>query len=262
VVVLGPRRPFLDSELEAIDQYLAAGGSAVLALEPESPFQLGLLSDRLGIEFRGTVLADDQQHMRHRGNNSDRRLIVTDRFTSHAAVSTLGQAGIGSGILFMGAGHLERVGESSPATIVVRSLPSTFEDADRDFEFDSGSEERSSYGLIAAVEDAAGEPPDSAGESHNMRALVLADAELFSDAVVSALGLNAALAADAVRWLGREEELAGETTSEEDVPIVHTRAEDVVWFYSTILGAPSLVLVFGLIAVRRRRRKGTPAEAS
>jgi hypothetical protein len=202
------------------------------------------------------MLADDQQHLRQRGNISDRRLIVTDRFTSHASVTTLGQAGVGAGILMMGAGHLEAIENSTNPTFVVRSLPSTFADHDHDFEFDQGSEERKVYSLVAAVES------DSSAEAPGMRAIVVADAELFSDAVVSSLGLNAALAADAVRWLGREEDLAGETTTEEDVAIVHTRTEDVAWFYSTILGAPSLMLVLGLVAVRRRRRRNTNVEAA
>ena len=90
--------------------------------------------------------------------------------------------------------------------------------------------------------------------SSAMRAMVFADAGLFSDAVITALGLNAALAADAVRWLGREEDLAGETLSEEDIPIVHTRAEDVGWFYATIFGMPAIVLGAGLFGVRLRRR--------
>jgi hypothetical protein len=112
---------------------------------------------------------------------------------------------------------------------------------------DGPDEQRGSYDLIAAVQ------ADSA------RGLVYADAEMFTDAVLPNLRINASLAADGVRWLGREEAFSGTTTSEEDVPIQHTRARDVTWFYSTILGAPALVLAFGLVSVRRRRRGGREA---
>ena len=63
VLVLGPRRPFLDPELEALDRYLERGGSLLLALEPQTEFRMGPLSERLGVEFRDTPLADDMQHV-------------------------------------------------------------------------------------------------------------------------------------------------------------------------------------------------------
>jgi hypothetical protein len=274
VVVLGPARSFLEPELQSLDRYLARGGSVLLALEPTSAFRLGPLRQRLGLDFRAERLADDAQFVRQRGNIADHALIVTDRFSSHAAVSTLGRAGVGSAMLLMGAGYLEPVDSTRPPAFVVRSLPSTFADRNGDFEFNDGSETRQSYSLVAAVEvpvaprpavgtatPAAGDttaadttPAPAAAPASPGRAMVFADAELFSDAVVTSLGLNAALAADAVRWLGREETLGGDTRSEEDVPIVHTRAENVVWFHSTIIGVPALVLGLGLFGVRRRRK--------
>jgi hypothetical protein len=58
-----------------------------------------------------------------------------------------------------------------------------------------------------------------------------------------------------VRWLAGEEELAGAVATEEDVPIVHTQEQNVIWFYTTILGAPALMLAIGLIGVQRRRQQ-------
>ena len=132
----------------------------------------------------------------------------------------------------------------SDRTFVVRSLPSTFADLNGNFEFDSGVERRGQYNLAAAIEidvDAvtaadSSEPTivsasfsedsdDSQDqvESRTMRALVYADAQMFSDGVLTSIGLNAALVADGIRWLGGEEDLGGEIESEEDVPIVHNQ---------------------------------------
>ncbi len=108
------------------------------------------------------------------------------------------------------------------------------------------------YNLVAAIEGSEDGAP-------GMRALVYADAGLFTDGVISSIALNAALFADGVRWLGGDEEFGGEIASEVDVPIVHTRAQNVAWFYSTILGAPLLILAAGIATVTRRRSGRAPA---
>ena len=82
---------------------------------------------------------------------------------------------------------------------------------------------------------------------------MLTDAGMFTDGVISSIALNAALFYDGIRWLGGDEAFGGEITSEEDIPIVHTRAQDVALFYLTILGAPLLILAAGTVTVVRRR---------
>jgi hypothetical protein len=264
VLSLGPRRPFLDSEVAAIERYLDRGGAILFALDPESDFRLGVLEERLGIRYVHTPLADDEQHVVQRGDLSDRRLIVTDRFDSHDVTTTVNRAGIGAGILLVRPGYIEPLeGSEVNPYFLARSLPSTFIDHDRDHRFDEANEARGTYALIAAVQ---GPPVDAQymSVSHDdattpeaMRALVFPSSAMFADAVLSSLGLNAGLVADAVKWLGGEEAFVGTTESEEDVPIVHTRAQDVGWFYATILGAPTLILGLGLLGVfRYRRRRG------
>ena len=111
VLVIGPQRPFLDEEVLAIAEYLEGGGSVLFALEPSSDFTLTGLRDQLGVEYQSTMLVEDQNHLRQRGGLSDRQLIVTDRFSSHAAVTTASRAGAGAGILLMGSGHLSSIDE-------------------------------------------------------------------------------------------------------------------------------------------------------
>ena len=251
VLVIGPQRPFLDEEVLAIAEYLERGGSVLFALEPSSDFTLTGLRDQLGVEYQSTMLVDDQNHLRQRGGLSDRQLIVTDRFSSHAAVTTASRAGAGSGILLLGSGHLTSIDEIEGVrrSFIVHSLPSTFADLNGDFQFDETTESRRSHQLAVAIEGVAGEEPD------NLRALVFSDAEMFTDGVLGSLVSNVTMAADGIRWLGREEAFSGEMISEEDVPIIHTRSEDVVWFYALIIGMPALVLLVGLVTLGSRRRQ-------
>jgi hypothetical protein len=245
LLVVGPQRPFLEEEMSVVEEYLERGGSLLLALEPDAEFELGTLREHLGIDYESTTLADDQRHLRQTRTLADRRLIVTDRFSAHASVTTAGRRGIGSGILMAGAGYLTEAAEveGPRRRFVIQSIPSTFADVNGNLQLDEASESRGSFDLAVAVEGPERE------EGASMRSLVYADADMFSDGILTSLGMNAAIAADGVRWLGREEAFAGETVSEADVPIVHTHGEDVAWFYAIIFGAPALVLGLGLIVV-------------
>jgi len=262
VLVLGPRKPFLDAELDALDRYLARGGALFLALDATGQTQLGPLEKRLGVRLDPTLLADDRQHLRQRNNNSDNRLLVTDRFSAHASVTTLARSHAGAALVAPSSGSLvdANVPDTVPPkrTYVVRTLASTFADKNGNDVLD-GDEKRASYNLVAAVEATA--PPAAAAPGkeppHAMRAFVVAAAPMISDVLLSNVGLNAALVGDGIKWLGGEERLAGATTSEKDLPIEHTRSADVAWFYGTIVGAPLLVLGAGLtFTTRRRRRRG------
>jgi hypothetical protein len=189
-------------------------------------------------------------------------------------VTTLARAGVGASVLMVGPGRLERV-EDVPGTpiFIVRTSPTTFADTDGDFQFDEPAERRSSYNLVAAIDKTPGlrELPPSMGggldttvvgdsasatgdSTAASRALVYASSSVFSDPVLVSIGPNAALLADGVKWLAREEGFAGTTESEEDVPVVHTRGEDIALFYAAILGGPVLLLGGGLAGVYRRRR--------
>ena len=274
VMVLGPQRPFFDSEADAIREYLDRGGSLLVALESGSEFRIGDFRQRLGVEHDPATVVDDQNHMRETGAPADRRLIVANRFSTHPSVTTASRQGRGGGVLMLGAEALSPAEdvEGLRHSLVVRSMRSSFADRNGDFRFDEGDETRESLGVAIAVEaDLPADPsadsaaPDSASDATpapaapapGMRALVYGDAEIFADRVLVSLQLNAALVADGIRWLGREEAFSGQVVSEEDVPIVHTRTEDVAWFYAIIFGAPSLVLAGGAIAIygRRARRR-------
>jgi hypothetical protein len=52
-----------------------------------------------------------------------------------------------------------------------------------------------------------------------------------------------------------DEAFAGQTSTEADVKITHTRKQDIAWFYSTIFLAPALVIGVGVAVTRKTRRK-------
>jgi hypothetical protein len=298
VVVLGPTEPFAPEELQALKRFGDRGGHLLLALDADSvtnelPVPAGQtenaavppagkptatvaekglddLAKVVGLSYSSALLANDSHHVRRRANNSDRALLISNRFSSHASVSTLSRNSTRAAILFARTGSLSTVPNTDvKVDMAVRAMGGTFADTNQNYEYDK-DEKKDTYNLVAAVNKpiAAAAAPKPAEPEKNekekkdgaseqpkeMRAFVIADADSVSDLLMSNFGPNRLMLMDAVRWLGGEDSFAGEVNDEEDVRIEHSKQKDLVWFYSTIVGMPALVLALGLTAARRARR--------
>lgn len=257
VISLAPRTPFSLEELAALDRYLEGGGAMLLALDPMGQATIAPpLDRRLGVTFDNGSLMDDKSHMRQAGNPSDRLVVITNQFSSHESITTLSRGSAREGIVVFNAGTLDEVkyDEGDPMkpklTHVIKSLGTSWVNRNNNFNMD-GPEKRAKYTLATAVEGM--ETPD--GKDRPMRAMVFSDGELFMDPVQRRYLFAKNLFSDAIRWLGGEEHFAGETVSEKDVLIKHTKSRDVIWFYLCIVGAPLFVLMMGLGFVWFRRRR-------
>ena len=279
LVVLGPRTPLIEEDLKSIAEYLDRGGALFMALDPKSEATLGMLEGRLGVKFDKTPITDDKNFFIARRNPSDHRFVVTNQFSSHASVTTLSRAGVKAGIPLLEAGNLVDAdfmveeGVTPPQrSYIIRSMTSSFADKpgptspQGNYVYDKGSEERRRYNVAAAVEgqdrseesdkkDAKSDQKDKVKKGSDMRAMVFADVDIFEDRALASFAPLQFVVRDAALWLGGEEELAGETIDEKDTVIEHTKSEDVVWFYLSLVGAPVVILGFGLGGVMWRRRR-------
>jgi gliding motility-associatede transport system auxiliary component len=279
LLVIDPAENFLPEELTSIRRYLEGGGRMWVALDPENSCNLfGLLED-YGVRFHPTLLANDQYFMRVYYSKADRNNLFTNRTSSHASVNTLTQNASRLAVVLLGSGYLEKLEKKSGAgrvLMTLRSMPNTWADENRNLEFDPPGEEKKTYDLAAAVTAdvekigaeragndtgvSADQKPGDSGKKQ-MRMLVVADADALSDKVIGNLG-NYFLFADGLKWLFEGEKLLSTAGTEEDVRIIHTKKEDVVWFYTTIFGVPLVVLGVGVVYNRfrlrqtRRGRKG------
>lgn len=254
VAVLGPSKPLLPEEVAALKKYADRGGHLLLALDPEAKVELGPLAEIAGLTWQKAILANDKTYLRRRFNASDKTIIATNRFSSHASVSTLSRNSFRAALILPGASSLDkREGADQQIDFAIKSLADTFNDESGDFELTAPNEKRSSYNIAAAVSKRLPAPADSKSkDALEMRAFVVADADALSDATFGNES-NALFAVDVIRWLGGEESFSGSISSTEDVRIEHTKQKDVLWFYTTIIGAPALVLGLGLVATRRRK---------
>jgi hypothetical protein len=244
VVIIGPQRAFLPDESAAINRYVKGGGRLLIALDPENHVDMHEVLDPLQVEFHDVTLANDQVFARRTHTDADRTNIVTATFSSHPSVTTLLRIGARAPVVLPGAGWIDAK-RNRPIDVQVdspiKAHYATFADKNGNFQLDPG-ETRRAWEVAAA---------SSKGQS---RAFIIADSDCFSDEAIVMPG-NELLTLDVMHWLMGDEQYQGLVSSEVDLPVTHTRKQDVAWFYSTIFLAPALVLGAGYVTTKKRRRK-------
>jgi hypothetical protein len=261
VLIIGPRKPFLKEETASLLRYLDKKGRFLIALDPDAGLTMEELLGPLSLKYVPVTLANDKFYLNRTYQHADRVNIATGSYSSHSSVSTIGRFGVRAPSVFIGAGHLEKPAKAPPGLInvdfTVHADGATWQDLNGDFEQDPTKETRAAYELVAAVTKrnaSALAPEDEA------RAVVMADSDAVSDTLIGRSVGNTYLVRDAVRWLGGEESITGTITTEEDVPVAHTRKQDLIWFYGSIFVAPLVVLGAGYAMSRSRRvRRRSPS---
>ncbi|MCU1277484.1 MAG: putative rane protein, partial [bacterium] len=254
VLLVGPQKPLQPEEAAALIRYFERGGRLFVALDPESGDAHELLGP-LGVKYVTTVLCNDVAIARKSSQLSDRQNIVTATFSSHPSVTTLGRYGGRAPLIMIGAGHFEEQKDKPKdhaIDVSVRAHPATWNDLNGNFAFDAPAEQRKTYELAMALtrkSKAAGKDKDPKDEG---RVILVGDSDFVSDGVIGAYG-NPLFVLDGAKWLVGDEGITGEVTNENDVPIVHTKKQDQVWFYGSSFLAPALVLAIGFLVVGRKR---------
>lgn len=257
VLVLGPRKPFYQAEVDALVVYLDGGGSLLLAREPTPNLEgtplpadpLDGLMTKLGVKMGEGILASERNVIPLARNRLDAFNLVTNGFTSHPTTRQVSDRSEQLAVVTPAAGHLEEVpGQENSVVFVVRSLAYTWADLNADTRFDADAgETKEARNLMAAIEGGGASP---------WRAAVTADASMFADLGVGLSLGNQRLAEDTVNWLIGAEALAGTTENEEDVKIEHTKEGQQWWFYLTVLVVPLSVILLGAFRLRLRRKPG------
>jgi hypothetical protein len=175
---------------------------------------------------------------------SDRANLVTSTYSSSPAVVTLQRFGARAPVVLPGAGWINTKRDRTTAIPVdspIKAHFATFADKNGNYTQDAGEEKRQWELAATAIK-------------KDARVFVIADSDWCSDETIK-VAANGPLAMDVIHWLMGDEAFSGQTSTEADVKIVHTRKQDVAWFYSTIFVAPALVIGAGVVVTRKARRK-------
>ncbi len=265
VVVLGPQQPFLPEEARTLAQFVDGGGSLALFLDPpvasledsgavsavDVAGSLQPLLAALSLTTGGAELVNEKEYVKQSGTGADHVFVFSSSFGSHKAVKTLNGARGKAALLFLTAQSLARVDGADPkskdlkVSMIARSRPATWSDTTPNRKFDEGSEKKDIYDFAAVVEKKIGE--------QEARALVVGDSDVVAD-VLLANEANAVFAYETFAWLLRDDSTTpASITVNEDTPIRHTRDEDSLWFYGTVLAGPAVLIALGLLLTRGRR---------
>jgi hypothetical protein len=249
LMILGPQKPFQPDELASINRYIDRGGRVFIALDPENGVDMKEVLEPLQLEYHAVTLANEQVFATKTHQDSDHANMVTNTYSSHPSVTTLTRLGGRAWVILPGCGWVNAK-KNRPNSVTVDSPIkahwASFEDKNGNFRKDPNEDKRAwEIGATAVKKDA--------------RVFVLADSDSLSDEVIR-VAANELMALDIVHWLMGDETFQGVTSSEADVPISHTRKQDVGWFYGTTIVAPALIVGVGMTITRRvRRKKRAPA---
>jgi len=252
VLVVGPGEKFLREEADSLLTYVRKGGRVMLMVDPNRELGLEPLLEGLGLQLLPGIMTSDGHHMSRTYGPADKVLVYSNTYSSHPSVTTVSRHQREVATVFVrGVGLARTEKDPTPKPKVTFPLHSTadfWRDLDGDYELSaSKGEKKEALSMVAAVS----LPNDKGNEG---RVIVIGDGDFMTDKLAGNNG-NVLLFVDGLAWLVGNEDLTGEVSSEEDVPIEHSREQDKIWFYATTFALPAPVLFGGLWVSRRRRRR-------
>lgn len=256
VLVVGPREPFMPEEAQSLLSYARMGGRVLLMLDPDQDVGLEPLLLGLGLRQLPGTIASEKDHIRRSHTASDQAIVFSNSYSAHPVVTTVSRHRELASLFYRGT-SFERA-EANPldqgakpdvkvtVTFPLKSGNDFWRETDEQF-LRAPSEKTEAVNMIAAVKlEKPGRPEG--------RVVVIGDGDFATDRLIRNAG-NSVLVIDTLGWLIGDEKIQGDTTSEEDIAIQHTRDEDKLWFYATTFAVPVPVLGLGVWIARRRRRR-------
>lgn len=243
VAIMGPTQAFSAVEIQALTAYLARGGHLLLCLDPDRDNSDNTLAALAQTTISRTRVGNPHYQVAAQGQGANPFNLVTVRVAGHPSVQSLEAHPGRLGLVLLGAAS---IGPLAPADVhvtftpIVQAMPDSFTEGDRT--------PKQNIVLAAAVQ------WPSSQSQHPARAIVVGDVDLATDGILRNVG-NSYFISDTVNWLVHGNQAVAGGNSEEDVPLVHRKDKDGLWFYGVSFGMPVLVLALGLFVHERDRKR-------
>jgi len=244
LVIAGPQVDLLPGEVSIIAEYLENGGNLLWLADPGETHGLGVLAERLGLEFHPGMVVDPTTQ---RLGLNDPRITIIAEYSSHAVTSNFANL-----TLFPQATAIEVVeGSSWQASPFLVTAPDSWSETGElqgELVLDAGEDIPGplNIGVILSR---------MTGSENNIeqRVIVIGDGDFLSNAYLGNAG-NQELGLNLVNWLSRDDAFI-------DIP-ARTSSDKLLEFSSTTAGViglvfillPLVLLTTGFIIWQRRRR--------
>jgi ABC-type uncharacterized transport system involved in gliding motility auxiliary subunit len=270
LVIAGPKSPLLETEIKAIDRYLADGGNAFFMLDPFIRTGLEPVVREFGVVLDDDIVIDEASHFWTDVSSP----AVTD-YNRHEITRDLPLT------FYPGARSLSPTPQRVPGTSVrpvVNSSKNSYGGTNRDrVEFNKDKDQTGPLTIMVAVnrkaefveptEAVTGDHKDknadrpspllpeskSAARLKNSRVIVAGDSDFATNSFFHILG-NGTLFLNAVNYLAAQENLIGLEPRTFDLPRVNLSNRQMKGtFFLSIILIPALMAVIGIVVWWRRR---------
>jgi ABC-type uncharacterized transport system involved in gliding motility auxiliary subunit len=258
IVVAGPRTAFLEPEAAALSKYLAAGGHALLLLDPilpgpgAPPADLGLnaLLGKYGIRLGDDLVVDPANALPNVGAET----LVASKYGNHPIVRSLAAESLP--VVFQLARSVtkaEKAPEGFSGTMLVETSAEGWGETNLK-QLDSGlkKEPGDTPGPVSLAV-AVGPADEKKGDAKLPRLVVIGNSRFAANTSIQN-GANGTLFANAAQWLaGRDRQIgiAPKTPEQASLSLTETQVIRIGW--TVIVGLPALAILLGVWVWYRRR---------
>ncbi|NIR29156.1 MAG: GldG family protein [Gammaproteobacteria bacterium] len=262
LVIAGPQVDLLPGEVDAVTDYVAAGGNLLWLSDPGARHGLGALAQKLGVRFEEGVVVDATTQM---FGISDPTFVLVSNYAPHAVTRDFDLI-----TLYPRAAALDVAPpEQWQAAGVLKTSAGAWTEKgalEGRIRYDEGEETQGPFDIGWALWRAVGDPAGAAveptdeeepdgGDPREQRVVVIGDGDFLSNAYLGNAG-NLDLGMNLLNWLSSDDRLiAIPTRTARDQTLELSRAASLTVGIGALFVAPGLLLATGLAVWLRRRRR-------
>jgi ABC-type uncharacterized transport system involved in gliding motility auxiliary subunit len=250
LIVAGPEQALLDHEIKAIENYLARGGSVILALQGADHSGLSQILQKVGLEYEPQIVVQVMDTPLGRAINPA-STPVTEFSTTNPITRPFGK---GEFTLMRLPSYLKRTGSPTGMNIdeFLRTDSRALAYKDASFEGKSQAGPFTVGASISGVFPAAGKDQGK-DQKNNFQLLVFSDVDFLSNQLLYK-NLNRDLALNSVAYLVKENNIISITPKEVDVTqLTLTPTQFYIFIFGFVIPLPLLLMITSGVLWYRRR---------